>query len=170
MGGGGVASPTDKIEHIQFSDEEIRAIVTVANNAGTYVTSHAYTPRALQQSVRATARLMAEKYCFLTPTLVTYATMARFSGFLPPASAKKNEKVLQEGLRATTIASQAGVTIRFGTDLLELLHFAQSHEFGLRSQVQSPLDILRSATINPACMLGQEQFLGQIFPDLPRIF
>lgn len=48
MGGGGVASPTDKIENIQFSDEEIKAIVTVASNAGTYVTSHSYTPKAIQ--------------------------------------------------------------------------------------------------------------------------
>lgn len=178
MGGGGVASPTDKIEHIQFSDEEIRAIVTVANNAGTYVTSHAYTPQAIQQAIRqgvrgiehgnlldeVTAKLMAEKDCFLTPTLITYATMAKFSGFLPPASAKKNKEVLQKGLSAITIASKAGVTICFGTDLLGPLHFAQSQEFGLRSQVQSPLDIIRSATINPARMLGQEKFLGQILP------
>ena len=44
MGGGGVASPSDQIHHVPFSDEEIKAIVTVANNAGTYVTSHC-TPR-----------------------------------------------------------------------------------------------------------------------------
>ncbi|KAL2417682.1 hypothetical protein ABEF95_013090 [Exophiala dermatitidis] len=178
MGGGGVASPTDKIEHIQFSDEEIRAIVTVANNAGTYVTSHAYTPQAIQQAVRqgvrgiehgnlldeASAKLMAEKDCFLTPTLVTYATMAKFPGFLPPESAKKNQEVLHKGLRAIKIASDAGVTICFSTDLLGPLHFAQCHEFGLRNQVQSPIDIIRSATINPARMLKKEKFLGQVSP------
>ncbi|KAJ5641672.1 amidohydrolase-like protein [Penicillium lividum] len=52
MGGGEVASPTDKIENVQFSDEEIKAIVKVASNAGTYVTTHAYTPQAIQQAIR----------------------------------------------------------------------------------------------------------------------
>lgn len=41
MGGGGVASPTDRIDQLQFSDEEIRAIAAVAKNAGIYVTSQA---------------------------------------------------------------------------------------------------------------------------------
>ena len=178
MGGGGVASPTDKIEHIQFSDEEIRAIVTVASNAGTYVTSHAYTPQAIQQAVRLgvmgiehgnlidekTAKLMAEKGAFLTPTLITYATMAQFPGFLPPASAQKNQEVLEKGLQALQLASKADVTICFGTDLLGMLQFAQSREFGLRSKVQSSKDILRSATVNAARMLRQQDFLGQISP------
>lgn len=175
MGGGGVASPTDKIENIQFSDEEIKAIVTVASNAGTYVTSHAYTPQAIQQAVRQgvkgiehgnlineeAARLMAERGAFLTPTLVTYATMAKHD-FLPAASVRKNEEVLHKGLNAIRIAAEAGVTICFGTDLLGPLHYAQSHEFGLRAQVQTPLEIIQSATVNSAKMLGQEDFLGQI--------
>ncbi|KAF5703589.1 linoleate diol synthase [Fusarium globosum] len=178
MGGGGVASPTDKIEHVQFSDEEIKAIVTVASNAGTYVTSHAYTPQAIRQAVnqgvlaiehgnlidKETADLMAARGVFLTPTLVAYATMAKFEGFLPPDSAKKNREVLEKGLQAIKIAAEAGVTICFGSDLLGGLHFAQSHEFGLRSQVQSSLEVLRSATINAARLLRQETFLGQVAP------
>ncbi|KAM3484168.1 hypothetical protein MY8738_002436 [Beauveria namnaoensis] len=179
MGGGGVASPTDKIENIQFSDEEIRAIVTVATNAGTYVTTHAYTPTAIQQAIsqgvmgvehgnlidEKTAKLMAEKGAFLTPTLITYAAMGEYDGFLPPASAKKNKVVLEKGLQAIKIAAEAGVTICFGTDLLGELHFAQPREFGLRSQVQSALQILQSATINAARMLRQDNFLGQVSPD-----
>lgn len=178
MGGGGVASPTDKIENIQFSDEEIKAIVTVASNAGTYVTTHAYTPRAIQQAIKQgvmgvehgnlideeSAKLMAEKGAFLTPTLITYATMAKFEGFLPPASTKKNKEVLEKGLHAIKIAADAGVTICFGTDLLGKLHFAQSREFGLRGQVQSSLEVLRSATVNAAQMLRQDKFLGKISP------
>ncbi|KAF9888052.1 hypothetical protein FE257_009317 [Aspergillus nanangensis] len=180
MGGGGVASPSDQIHHLQFSDEEIRAIVTVAENVGTYVTSHAYTPRAIQQAVdqgvkgiehgnlldEETARLMKEKGVFLTPTLVTYATMdsPEFRGFLPPASAAKNREVLDQGLRALKLAADVGVDVCFGTDLLGPLHFAQSREFAIRSAVQTPLEILRSATITPARMLRQAEFLGQIAP------
>ncbi|GAB1210532.1 hypothetical protein APSETT445_009327 [Aspergillus pseudonomiae] len=125
--GGGVASPSDQIHHLQFSDKEIKAIVTVANNAGTYVTSHAYTPQAIQQAIRqgvkgikhgnlldeATAKLMKEQGVFLTPTLVTYTTMGspEFRGFLPPASAQKNREVLHKGLHALKLASEAGVDI-----------------------------------------------------------
>ncbi|KAJ5479266.1 hypothetical protein N7530_004775 [Penicillium desertorum] len=47
MGGGGVASPTDRIEHVQFSDEDIKVIVTVVRNAGTYVTT-----AAIQQAIK----------------------------------------------------------------------------------------------------------------------
>ncbi|EIT72930.1 imidazolonepropionase [Aspergillus oryzae 100-8] len=171
MGGGGVASPSDQIHHVPFSDEEIKAIVTVANNAGTYAIQ-----QAISQGVKgiehgnlldeATAKLMKENGVILTPTLVTYATMdsPEFRSFLPPASAQKNREVLHKGLQALELASQAGVDICFGTDLLGPLHFAQSKEFAIRSSVQTPLEILQSATITPARLLKQDGFLGQIVP------
>ncbi|KAF9252682.1 hypothetical protein DTO006G1_6150 [Penicillium roqueforti] len=180
MGGGGVASATDEIQHLQLSNDEIKAIVTVANNAGTYVTSHAYTPEAIQQAIRqgvkgiehgnlidkATAEMMKEYGVFLTPTLVTYATMAapEFSGFLPPVSAGKNREVLDKGLLALELANEIGLDICFGTDLLGPLHYAQSKEFTIRSTVQTPLEILRSATTTPARMLRQNEFLGKVAP------
>ncbi|KAL7952746.1 hypothetical protein V8C34DRAFT_322545 [Trichoderma compactum] len=175
MGGGGIASATDKVENLQFSDEEIKAIVTAAKNNGTYVTSHSYTPQAIQQAIRQgvrgiehgnlideeTAKLMAEAGTFLTPTLVTHV-MSKQLNFLPPISAAKNDEVLQKGLRAIKIATDAGVTVCFGTDLLGPLHFAQSKEFSVRSQVQTPAEILRSATVNAAKLLMRENELGQI--------
>ncbi|RFU75717.1 amidohydrolase 1 [Trichoderma arundinaceum] len=175
MGGGGIASATDKIENLQFSDEEIKAIVTAAKNNGTYVTSHSYTPQAIQQAIRQgvrgiehgnlidaeTAKLMAESGTFLTPTLITHV-MSKQLNFLPPVSAAKNDDILQKGLEAIKIATDAGVTICFGTDLLGPLHFAQSKEFSVRSQVQTPLEILRSATVNAAKLLMKGDELGQI--------
>jgi imidazolonepropionase-like amidohydrolase len=178
MGSGGVSSPTDKIDHLQFTGAEIGAMVECAANAGTYVTAHAYTPQAIRHCIEngakgiehgnfldvPTAKLMAEKGCFLTPTLVTYAEMAslKWRGYLPPESASKNEEVLDAGLKALKIASDAGVTICYGTDLLGPLGQAQTREFALRSQVLSPLAVLQSATINPARMFGQTNSLGQI--------
>ncbi|KAJ5177963.1 Amidohydrolase 1 [Penicillium coprophilum] len=175
MGGGGIASPTDRIEHVQFSDEEIRAIVTVARNAGTYVTSHSYTPRAIQQAIKLgvrgiehgnlidseTAKMMAEMDVFLTPTLITHV-MSKQMNFLSADSAAKNEEVLEKGLQAIKPAVDAGVTVCFGTDLLGPMHFAQSKEFSVRSSVLTPLQILRSATVNAARLLMQEHRLGQI--------
>ena len=175
MGGGGVASPTDRIEHVQFSDEEIKAIVTVARNAGTYVTSHSYTPQAIQQAIRLgvrgiehgnlidleTANMMAEMDVFLTPTLIAHV-MSKQLNFLPPDGAAKNDEVLEKGLRAMKIAVEAGVTVCFGSDLLGPMHFAQSKEFSVRSKVLTPLQILRSATVNAARLIMQEDRLGQI--------
>ncbi|WYZ33883.1 hypothetical protein EsH8_I_000159 [Colletotrichum jinshuiense] len=178
MGSGGVSSPTDKIDHLQFSGAEIRAMVECAENAGTYVTAHAYTTKAIRHCIdngvrgiehgnfvdAPTAKLMAEKGVYLTPTLITYAEMAspKWRGYLPPESMSKNEEVLHAGLVALKTAYDAGVTICFGTDLLGPLGAAQSFEFTLRAKALSPLAVLQSATINPARMVGREDSLGQI--------
>lgn len=73
--GGGVASMYDPIDVSQYTEEEFRAAVEAAENWGTYVTVHAYTPRAIQTAIRggvkvidhaqlldeSTAKLMAKK-------------------------------------------------------------------------------------------------------------
>lgn len=178
MGSGGVSSPTDKITHLQFTPEEIRAMVECARNAGTYVTAHAYTSEAIRHCINngvkgiehgnfldaETAAMMVEKGVYLTPTLITYDQMAspKWQGFLPPSEASKNIEVLDAGLKALKIASDAGVKICFGTDLLGPLGAAQTHEFNLRSKVLSSIEVLRSATLNPAQMFGREDSLGQV--------
>lgn len=178
MGSGGVSSPTDKIDHLQFTGKEIRAMVECANNAGTYVTAHAYTPEAIRHCVENgckgiehgnfltpdTAALMVKHGAFLTPTLVTYDQMAspQWAGYLTPESQSKNTEVLDAGLRALKLASESGVSICFGTDLLGPLGQAQTHEFSLRAQVLSSLEVLRSATMTPARMLKMAETLGQV--------
>ncbi|KAH6898236.1 hypothetical protein B0T10DRAFT_472083 [Thelonectria olida] len=178
MGSGGVSSPTDKLEHLQFTPAEIQAMVECADNAGTFVTAHAYTTKAIRHCIDngvrgiehgnfvdpPTARLMAEKGVYLTPTLITYNQMAseRWKGYLPPESQVKNTQVFKAGLEALKVASEAGVSMCFGTDLLGPLGAAQTHEFALRAQVLSPLEILQSATINPAKMMGLEDTIGQL--------
>ena len=37
MAGGGVTTPTDKLENVQFTAEEVKAIVNVADNADLWV-------------------------------------------------------------------------------------------------------------------------------------
>ncbi len=180
MGGGGVSSPTDAIDSVQFTPEEVRTIVGVAKINKTYVSCHAYTPdsirNAIENGVRAiehgnlidepTARLMAEKGVFLTPTLVTYSAMAsdRFVSYLPPEGVEKNEAVLHAGLQSLKIADDAGITMCFGTDLLGPMCHLQTNEFSLRSQVLSATKILQTATVNAAKLLMQEESLGQIKP------
>jgi imidazolonepropionase-like amidohydrolase len=75
MAGGGVASSFDPLDVTQYTVPELRAAVEAAENWGTYVTVHAYTPRAVRQAIEAgvkciehgqllddaTVKLMAEK-------------------------------------------------------------------------------------------------------------
>lgn len=179
MVSGGVVSPTDKLTGLQYTPEEIRAFAKVASDAGTWVTAHAYTPAAIENAVNngvmgiehgnlidePTAKLMAEKGVYLTPTLITYQTMAskEFGSFLPPSIAAKNLQVLDAGLRSIQIAEKAGVTMCYGTDLLGPLQVKQTGEFALRKQAGlSPLKVLQHATVNAARMLRQEDKLGRI--------
>ncbi|OJT05457.1 hypothetical protein TRAPUB_3727 [Trametes pubescens] len=126
MCGGGVASPTDAIETVQFTAEEIGAITTTCKQMGNkHTTAHAYTDasvlHAIENGVRGiehgnlisatTAQLMAEKGVFLTPTLACYGIMVRppFEDFLPPEGKVKNAQVMERGLDALKIADEAGV-------------------------------------------------------------
>ncbi|KAJ6439261.1 putative amidohydrolase protein [Purpureocillium lavendulum] len=180
MGGGGVSSPTDAIDSVQFTPDEVRTIAGVAATNKTYVSCHAYTPasilNAIDNGVRAiehgnlidepTAALMAQRGCFLTPTLVTYKAMAseRFTRYLPPEGVEKNEAVLHAGLQSLRIADAAGVTMCFGTDLLGPMCHLQTQEFAIRSGVLSANKIIRMATTNAAKLLMRESELGVIAP------
>ncbi|KAI0669669.1 hypothetical protein C8Q78DRAFT_1041478 [Trametes maxima] len=178
MCGGGVASPTDAIETVQFTADEIRAITTTCRQMGNkHSTAHAYTDASVLHAIengvkgiehgnlisRDTAKLMAERGIFLTPTLACYGIMVRppFEDFLPPEGKVKNEQVMTRGLDALKIADEAGVTICYGSDLLTSMHALQTEEFTVRSSVLSSLKVLRHATTNAAQMLGDPK-LGRV--------
>ncbi|AQZ09091.1 hypothetical protein BZL39_A00230 [Zygosaccharomyces parabailii] len=178
MASGGVASPTDKISNLQFCPDEISALVNVAKTYHTYVTAHAYTSEAIQTCIKlgvkgiehgnlldeATAELMSELGCYLTPTLVTYKIMAsdQFGSFLGRLNSEKNAEVLDQGIEAMKIAQRKGVRICFGSDLLGPLAGYQTQEFFIRGKVQTAQEVLLSATVTPAEMNGLGDKLGQV--------
>jgi hypothetical protein len=53
MAGGGVTSDFDPLDVTQYTDDEMRAAVEAAAGWNTYVTVHAYSPKAIQQAGRA---------------------------------------------------------------------------------------------------------------------
>jgi imidazolonepropionase-like amidohydrolase len=180
MAGGGVATPSDPIDMVQYTTEEIRAAVQEAASRRTYAFAHAYVPDAIIQAVEAgvrsiehgnllderSAAVMAEHGTFLVPTLVVYeqiAALGRQWGF-PADSLAKLEHVQAAGKRAIRLALDAGVRVGFGTDLLGETHPAQSRELLLRAEVQPPLEVLRSATLVNADLLGRTGELGVIAP------
>ena len=180
MSSGGVASPTDPVNALGYSLEETRAIVDEAAARHTIVLAHAYTPEAIRRAVECgvrsiehgnlidapTAALMAERGAVAVPTLITYEALAR-DGLrlgLGAESVAKVEQVRAAGLRSLEIFKIAGVKLAFGTDLLGGSHDLQSEEFLIRAQVQSNLDVLQSATLIGAELLGQSGRLGEIVP------
>ena len=96
--GGGVASPHSPLDVSTFTEPELRAAVEAAENWGTYVTVHAYTPVAIQRAIaagvkciehghlmdEATARLIAEKGIWLStqpfPDEIGRRVSARLAG------------------------------------------------------------------------------------------
>jgi imidazolonepropionase-like amidohydrolase len=180
MASGGVASPSDPVWNVQYSAEEMRAAVEVAESWRSYAFAHAYTPEAIAQAVRAgvrsiehgnllddaTAALMASSSVFLVPTLVTYFKiheLGKSLGF-PAGSQRKVHDVLDAGLASLEIAARAGVPIGFGTDLLGETHDYQSEEFVIRREVMEPIDIIRSATVVNARLLRMEGEIGVVAP------
>jgi imidazolonepropionase-like amidohydrolase len=164
MAGGGVATPYDPIDMVQYTEEEMRAAVEEAQSRRTYVSAHAYIPESIQRAVKAgvrsiehgnlideaSARLMAERGCFLVPTLVTYDQIAELGKSLkfPEESLRKLGDVLHAGVGAIKIALGAGVKVGFGTDLLG----------------ETNADVLRSATIINAELLQRPGQLGVLKP------
>lgn len=177
---GGVASPTDPIWMVQFSDEEIRAAVEEAASRRTYVMAHAYHGDAILRAVKCgvrsiehgnlmtpeAAKVMAAHGAFLVPTLITYQAMRDHGDEfgLPVWAKDKLETVIHQGGDAIRMCAEAGVAIGFGTDLLGPLHKYQRDEFRLRGDFQSPVDVLRSATSVNAKLLNHEDKLGCIKP------
>ena len=177
---GGVASLTDRVDSVQFSEDEITAAVEEASAAHRYVTGHAYTAQAINRGLRLGVRciehgnlldqtsldLFLRHDAFLVPTLVTYERLAAEGPEqgLPPASAAKVKDVLDAGLGALEDAHRAGVNLAFGTDLLGGMHRWQCEEFRIRAQVQSAADVLRAATSNAARLLNMEGQIGVVAP------
>lgn len=128
--GGGVASPHSPLDVSTFTEPELRAAVEAAENWGTYVTVHAYTPQAIQRAIAAgvqciehghlmdeeTAKLMAEKGIWLSTQPFTEEGAAIF----PPGSEQfaKKQEVVAGTDRVYTLAKKYRIKTAFGTDIL----------------------------------------------------
>lgn len=180
MASGGVASPTDRIDSTQYSAEELRAIVEEAEAANRYVAAHAYTARAVNRALELGVRsiehgnliddrsveLFLRHDAYLVPTLVTYWALkeeGREHG-LPESSWRKVDEVLGAGMAALEKAARGGVKIVYGSDLLGGMHRHQNHEFRLRGEVQSALEVIRSATSTAADLLNLTGEIGTLAP------
>jgi len=181
MVSGGVASPFDPLDSLQFSIAEIQAAVEEAEAFGRYVLAHAYAAEAIERAVangvrtiehgnlidEPTAELMAREGAYLVANLVAYVAMkeraAQFG--MPAEMLEKNEMVLEGGFRSLEICKRAGVKVAYGSDLLGALLEDQSREFSIRATLLPPIEIIRSATTIAAEVVRRPGKLGVVEPE-----
>ena len=181
MVSGGVASPNDPLDSLQFSIPEIEAAVEEAEAFGRYVCAHAYSAEAITRAVSSgvrtiehgnlidepAAKLMAKRGAYLVANLVAYVAMSeRAAEYGMPANMlEKNAMVLEGGYRSLELCKNAGVKVAYGSDLLGELAVDQSREFSIRTEVQTPIEVIRAATTIAAEVVRRPGRLGTIAPN-----
>ncbi|WP_176086149.1 amidohydrolase family protein [Martelella sp. HB161492] len=176
MANGGVSSPNDPIHSIQYSRDEIAAMVEEADNAGFYVAAHLYTDRAIERCVELgvrslehcnlitaeTAQKAADRGCISIPTLVAYEALALEGEALGLGASEfaKIETVRQGGLASLEIMRDAGLKMAFGSDLLGELRKYHCMEFEILARVLTPAEIIRSATVVGAELCQMDGEIG----------
>jgi imidazolonepropionase-like amidohydrolase len=174
MAGGGVASPFNPIESTQYTEREIEAAVEAADNWGTYVTVHAYTPRSIRQAVAAgvkcvehghlidepTAKFLAEKgiWWSLQPLLADEDLLAT----LEPVSQRKAKQVFAGTDNAYKLARKYKAKTAFGTDALFDAKIAARQGAMLAKLVRwySPAEALKMATGDNGDLLALSGFIN----------
>ena len=130
MAGGGVASHFDPIDATQYTEAEIRAAVEAAENWGTYVTVHAYTPHSIRNAVAAGVKCVEHGQLIDEPTaelLAQHEVWLSLQPFLDdedaiplpdPEQRRKAGEVFAGTDTAYTLANRYGIRVAFGTDTL----------------------------------------------------
>lgn len=160
LAGGGVASMYDPLDSIQFTDKELRAGVAAADDWGTYVMAHVYTPKGIQRSIRAGVKSiehgqLADEECVrmmrgegvwwcLQPFL-----QDEDSNAYPDAARRASQHQVAQGTeRAYAMAQKHGVQTAWGTDILfnPKNTATQGKQLAKLTRFYDPLTLLAQAT------------------------
>lgn len=171
---------------IQFTPEEMEAIVETAHGLGRIVTAHAHGTEGLNAFLRAggdaiehgtyldaaSLRLFADSGAYLVPTLLAGATVAEWAAdpdtWLNPFAAAKAREVGPAMIEATRRAHAAGVRIAYGTDSGVSPHGQNAREFSLLVEAGlTPLEAIQTATVNAATHLRLDDEAGRLAPGMP---
>jgi len=128
--GGGVASPNSPLDATTFTEPELRAAVEAAENWGTYVTVHAYTPASIQRAIaagvkciehghlmdEATAKLIGERGIWLS----TQAFPDEMADAFPEGSQERVKafEVFAGTDKTIALARKYKLKTAWGTDIL----------------------------------------------------
>jgi imidazolonepropionase-like amidohydrolase len=127
MAGGGAASAYDPLDVAQYTLDEMKAAVEAADDWGTYVTVHAYTPKAVRRAIEAgvkciehgqlldeaTMKLLGDKGIWLSLQSLDEAPPTA------PANVREKKHTVVEGTdNAFKWAKKHNVKLAWGTDFL----------------------------------------------------
>jgi len=166
--GGGVSSPFSPIDVSTFTEVEVRAAVEAAENWGTYVAAHAFTPTAIQRSIaagvkviehgmlmdEATAKLMAEKGIWLSMQPLPEDLKLGFP--VGSVQREKAEEVWPGIARTYELAKKYKIKTAWGTDVLFSAALARQQGAILASLTRwyTPAEALIMATSTNAELLA----------------
>jgi imidazolonepropionase-like amidohydrolase len=163
----------------EYSEEEIRAAVEEAANAGTFVAAHAHGVEGIKRAVRAGVRsiehasylddegiaLMVKHGTWLVADIYNgdyIAEIGKRDGW-PAEILRKNDETTGTQRAAFTKAVRAGVRIAYGTDSGVYPHGHNANQFPYMVRYgMTPLQAIRSATLDSARLLGREQDFGTV--------
>lgn len=165
MAGGGTSSAYDPIDVTQYTLDEMRAAVEAAEDWNTYVTVHAYTPRAVRRAIEAgvkcvehgqlldeaTLKLMAEKGVWLSAQNLVEDTPN-----MDPMRREKRRDIVAGNARVWPLAKKLGVKLAWGTDFLfEPALNVEQNAYLLRLKPWfTPAEILKLVTHDNAQLLA----------------
>lgn len=181
---GGVLSLAASGQNPQFTDDELAAIVETAHDYGMKVAVHAHGEEGMRRAVEAgvdsiehgtymskdVMRLMKKHGAYYVPTIlagVTVAENAQDEEYYPSIVRPKALQIgplIQDTFKR---AYAAGVKIAFGTDSGVSKHGDNAREFVLMVEAgMPPMEAIQSATVSAAALLGVEDKLGAIAPQM----
>lgn len=177
---GGVLSLAKNGLNPQFTEEEIRAVVTTARDYGYRVAAHAHGAEGIKRAVRAGVAtiehgtflddegmaLMKQRGTFLVPTISAgrwVAERSKEDGFFSPMVRPKAALIGPQIQDTFARAWKAGVPILFGTDTGVSAHGDNALEFVLMVEAgMPPMAAIQSATSATAKFLEIDDRLGSV--------
>jgi imidazolonepropionase-like amidohydrolase len=179
---GGVVFPSEAHATLyEYSEAELAAVVEEAAARSTYVMAHVYTDAGIRRCLKAgvrsiehanfaseeTVAMMAEFGAFFDPTFISLAQRIESASEtnLSPSIVDNLTHTISCGRQVYSWAKKYNVPIAFGTDLWgSEAQKSQVREFEMRMNLDSPSNIIRSATTTNAELLMQKGKLGMIAP------
>ena len=177
---GGVLSQAKDGANAQFTEEEVKAIVTAAKDYGFKVAAHAHGAEGIKRAIRGgvssiehgsymddeAIKLMKQYGTWYVPTIIagkSVADSAKIPGYYTEVVTPKALAIGPLIQKTFAKAYKEGVKIAFGTDAGVYKHGMNWMEFGYMIEAgMKPMDAIKSATINAADLLGQKEMLGSI--------
>ncbi|MDQ1922770.1 metal-dependent hydrolase family protein [Massilia pseudoviolaceinigra] len=179
---GGVLSQARSGQNSQYTEDELRAIISTAKDYGFRVAAHAHGTEGIKRALRAgidsiehgtmmddeTIALFKKHGAWFVPTISAgryVADKAKEPDYYSPLVRPKAAAIGPQIQATFARAYKAGVKIAFGTDAGVFPHGDNAKEFAYMVEAgMPPLEAIRSATLNAAALLGQGTRLGSVEP------